>query len=124
MKNMSQLGTNVSNKATFLKNKTQEFMRNMDSRINIDRMEEEIEELYMDIGETVCRYFDAGEKLSTSSGIKEKYKRVSMLKKNIRNRKKIINANMKDSVYCEDCGEILDRRNSYCHICGRKIMND
>lgn len=121
---MSKFGSNVSNKANFLKNKTQEFIRNMDCRINIDRMEEEIEELYMDIGETVCQYFDAGEKLSTSGGIRDKYRRICMLKKNIRNRKKIINANMQDSVYCDDCGEILDRRNSYCHICGRKIMKD
>lgn len=128
MKNMSKIGSNVSDKANFIKAKTEEFIRNIDCKINIDRMEEEMDELYMDIGEMVCRYLDAGETPNFTGGMREKYRKVCMLRKNVISRKKIINANANagrnESIYCENCGEILHKGHSFCHICGNKLHRE
>lgn len=121
MKKMNKIGSSVTDKATFLKYKTEEFIRNVDYKINIDKMEEEIEELYMDIGEMVCRYLDAGEKINLTGGVNEKYKRICMLKKNILSRKKVVNANIRSGIYCENCGEVIDRGHNYCYVCGKKL---
>ncbi len=121
MSKINSFTSKIADSAGSFKNKTEEFIRSMDSKMEIDRIENEIEELYMDIGEIICKYFDSGEKLSFNGVINEKYKRIQMLKKGILNRKRILSKAMKDTIYCENCGEIMQRGTRYCSICGNKL---
>ncbi len=121
MGKINSLASKIVDSAGAFKNKTEEFIRNMDSKMEIDRIENEIENLYMDIGEMVCKYFDSGEKLSLSGDITEKYKKIQMLKKGILNKKRILSNTMRDAVYCENCGEIIQRGTRYCPFCGNRL---
>ncbi len=121
MSKVNSLASKIVDSAGAFKNKTEEFIRNMDSKMEIDRIENEIDNLYIDIGEMVCRYLDSGEKLSIGGEITEKHKKIQILKKGILNKKKVLTNTMRDAVYCENCGEIIQKGTRYCPFCGKNI---
>lgn len=101
--------------------KTTDFMKNIDCKMNIGRMEEEMEELYLDIGEIVCRYLDSGEEINLVGPVRQKYNRITMLKKDILNQQKRIYVNNKGVKYCERCNEVFEEDSIYCSVCGNRL---
>lgn len=118
---MDGFASKIAGAASSIKNRTEEIIKSMDFRMEINKMEEEIEELYLDIGEMICRYLDSGMKVNITRDIEEKHEKINMLKKGIMHKNKLLSNTIKDVVYCERCGEILAGGIYYCPICGKKI---
>lgn len=118
---MDEFANKLAGTAGSLRTKTTDFIKTMDYRIEIDRLEEEIEILYMDIGEIVCQYLDSGEKVNFAGEINNKYNKIKMLRKGIRHKKHILSQTMKNTLYCKNCGEIMEEGIRFCPICGEKL---
>lgn len=118
---IEEIASRLADSAGSFKERTEEFVKTMDYRIEIEKMEEQIDELYMEIGEIVCRYMDAGEKLNFTGMINDKYKKVNILKNNIINKKKTLNSSLRNSAFCHGCGEMVDKDSNYCPLCGKKL---
>ncbi|MFA5527852.1 MAG: hypothetical protein WC996_04490 [Peptostreptococcales bacterium] len=114
--------TNCNSKIGSIKSKTTSFFKNIDIRICISKMEEEIEELYMEIGELVCRCcLDSGAEISSMAPIRHRCNKIYKLKKEILILKKKLYCDCKGIRFCDKCNEFFEDDNIFCSICGQHL---
>mgnify|MGYP004593800793 FL=1 len=121
MKKITEISKKVGDAASDTYNtvadKSGKFIEDTKTRMAISDKEEEIEDIYMDMGKTVYEMYLKGE--DVGKAFTKESKKIDKLNSDIKdmNTKILLNKGLRK---CSSCEEIISKDSTFCEFCGEK----